>query len=146
METPTPSESIETFQGSATISVRLRSGAYEIVQVRELSVAEIPAYAAVLENEARAAELFCAKPQGWAESLSRESLVQIVEKGEELNLPFTVGWMQRKARRDLKVAQSLGADVSSLLAKIAEQVASRLAAGSQTSPSPQGTPQPNSAR
>src|SRR5712691_6213097 len=85
------------------ITVTKRDGSEEKVRVREFKVSELPAYAAVIDDEAKTVEMLCGKDAGWADSLTRESLVAVIEKGDELNLSFFIDWSTRRLNRTRKI-------------------------------------------
>lgn len=124
-------DSIAVFHGGVEIAVTHRDGRSESVLVRELNFEQVPQYAQILgEPEDKVAALFSGRPAEWINSLTRESVVAIVVQGEELNLPFTVGWMQRANARQSKIVGALGLDQQN---EIVKAVLSRLAASSPTS-------------
>lgn len=124
-----------SFSGGETILIRRNDGTEGAVLVRELPFAEVPTYARMLDAlEPDLAVLFTGLPAGEISALARESVVDIVIKGEELNLPFTVAWLSRQNARQAKIAGALGLDVDQLRSH-AQKSAS--GAGSPTSaPSP----------
>ena len=81
-------DSLTTALGGVTIDLIMRDGTREAVLVRQLPVSELAAYGIVLNDEPRAIELFCKKPDGWAECISMKSAEEIITTGEELNLSF----------------------------------------------------------
>lgn len=133
-ETPSnvvPMESLAAFYGGEEVSVMYRDGRTEAVLVRELNFLEVAQYAqsfGVPENQL--AQLFTGRDAEFVGSLSRQSVVDIVVKGEEMNLPFTVAWMRRQSDRQAKVVGILGLDQQDAIVKA---VVSHLAASSPTS-------------
>lgn len=55
----------------------------ESVTVRELGADEMLRYNGVIDFEGSTAELFCDKPQGWANTITRASLEKILKVGED---------------------------------------------------------------
>ncbi len=96
-------DELNTVLGGQQISTTKRDGSQETVLVRELSVSELPKYAAILDDESKTAELLCDKPEGWADSLTRESFVAVIAKGEEMNLSFFSDWMSRRLERNRRM-------------------------------------------
>jgi len=97
--------------GSIEVEVEYRpvgkeeKGKKELVKVRELGADEMLRYNATIDFEASTAELFCSKPNGWADSLTRESLLQVIALGEKDlgNLKYWSGWRTRQAARTEKL-------------------------------------------
>lgn len=94
---PTPAEVLHG--GIENVEAVLWDGSTEQVTVRMLPVREYEAFARVLENEPRMAEVLCAKPEGWGDSLRPDSLGRLVEEGERINADFFVPWFRRRAAR-----------------------------------------------
>lgn len=95
--TPTPGE---VLQGSIRgFDVTLWDGAVEKVDIRVLPVGEYETYARVMEQEARAAELFTGKPEGWGDTLRPDSLGNLIEEGERINAGFFEPWFRRRVAR-----------------------------------------------
>src|SRR5712691_276903 len=101
------------------ITVTKRDGSEEKVRVREFKVSELPAYAAVIDDEAKRVEMLCSKEAGWADSLTRESLVTVIEKGDEINLDFFIAWSARRLDRTRKILP----DFDAKLMEVAKQSA-----------------------
>ena len=68
-----------TLFGGTDLKATLRSGEKETVKVRELPIKDIQRYMSVFEDEARTVELFCDKPEGWADTLSRGSFEAVID-------------------------------------------------------------------
>lgn len=94
---PTPTEVL--LGGIPDHTVTLWDGTTETVSIRMLPVREYEAFARVLENEPRMAEIMCGKPEGWGDTLRPDSLGEIVTQGERLNADFFVPWFRRRAER-----------------------------------------------
>lgn len=71
----------------------------ESITVRELSPNEMLAYFQAIDFEGTCGELYCAREKGWADTITRESLTKIIEKGEGLNLAFLGAWRKRQFAR-----------------------------------------------
>ncbi|MFM8359022.1 MAG: hypothetical protein ACKOET_10760 [Verrucomicrobiota bacterium] len=94
---PKPAEILRG--GTNAFTVTLWDGFTEAVFVRMLPVGEYEAYARVLEDEPRAAEMFCAKPKGWGDTLRPDSLGALIEEGQRLNADFFGPWFRRRQAR-----------------------------------------------
>jgi hypothetical protein len=120
--------SIQTLLGGQEINVTHLDGTVEAVKVRQLPVKDMPRYMAVFEDVEKSAELFCAKPAGWAETITRESFKEIITVGEGLNLDFLEWHATGAQRRREKV-------MPGFTEKIMSAAISRLPNGSAALPS-----------
>ncbi len=68
-------------------------------EVRCLRIRDFPRLLSVVDDEGAAAEVYAGKASGWADTLSDESVVAVVEAGEKLNDGFFVPWVQRRIGR-----------------------------------------------
>ena len=116
--------SITTLLGGQEINVTHLDGTTETVKVRQLPIKDMPRYMACFEDEEKTVELFCAKPSGWAETLTRESFEEIITTGEALNLDFLERHAKRSQARREKV-------MPGLTEKIMSAAMSRLPNGSR---------------
>jgi hypothetical protein len=91
----------------------------EIVKVRQLPIRHMDKYLACFDDEAKAIELFCDKPEGWADSLTPASHNELIEKGQELNFPLFDGWYRRRMAR----AEMLSPGLTERLKEIVGNVA-----------------------
>lgn len=96
--TPGP-KPMETLLGHTDLTVTLLDGSTEQVQVRQLPIREYPAYLAAQLDEAAMVEMICAKPAGWADTLTHESIESIVTEGDRMNADFFGRWLQRRIAR-----------------------------------------------
>ncbi len=108
-------------------------GAAETVRVRQLKIGEYPQLLRGLDNEEAMAELYCAKPAGWAAGLPVQSLEAIVMEGERVNGDFFSRWVLRRLARQEKL-------VPGLAGKMADAVLQSQQANLAASPSPNGAP------
>lgn len=100
---------ITTLMGGSEMTAQKLDGTSETVKVRQLPVRLLQSYLLKLDDEAAAIELFCDKPEGWADTLTIESCAAIVTKGEELNSESFFAWLQRRvARQERLVPNSTG--------------------------------------
>jgi hypothetical protein len=140
---------LTTIIGGADVSVTYRqtepgSQSTETVHVRQLSVRDMQTYLGVYDDEAKSVELFCSKPDGWADSLTPDSHERVMEKGQELNLPFFESWYQRRLKRTETLMPGFRKKMESAAASAAQEATERarqLAAGNNGA----ATPSPSSA-
>jgi hypothetical protein len=92
---------LAAFQGAPlTVQVRAPDGSVQpfALQVRAIPARDYPQYLQVVNDELRAAEFVTGQPRGWADTLTPESLGELIELSEEINLGF-FSWVQRARRR-----------------------------------------------
>lgn len=111
---------------SATrLEVRLANGGTYLCTVKLLSVRGVLSYAEMARNPAALAELFTGEKAGWADSLTIESVFEVVEAGVRLNQPNFLSFRA-------------GGDRIALAAQDLEKAAERSGGGSPTSSSSPG--------
>lgn len=71
----------------------------EIVFLRQLPVRLLPQYLATIDDEAARLELLADKPAGWADKLTSDSHVELLEVGEGLNTDSFSAWLRRRVQR-----------------------------------------------
>lgn len=92
-------EELITVAGGVEVEVAFQNnGSKETVKVRQIPISKLQEYLNTLGNEAKTIELYCDKPQGWADTLTLESANRIADKGQELNGPFIEAWWKRQAK------------------------------------------------
>lgn len=74
-------------------------GKQEIVFLRQLPVRILPQYLATIDDEAGRLELIADKPAGWADKLTVDSHVELLEVGEGLNSDSFSAWLRRRVQR-----------------------------------------------
>lgn len=84
--------------GGEEITVLHQDGQEETVKVRLFKLAEFPEYLRLLENEEALAEFACEKSAGWGASLDLDSLLDVVDKVQELNFSRARRWGERRAK------------------------------------------------
>ena len=89
--------------GGVEISIIKLDGTAESVKIRLLKINQFSSYLQAVESEEKTAELLCDKEPGWAETISTESLLDIIEKGHEINFPSVFRWAERKANLNAKL-------------------------------------------
>jgi hypothetical protein len=88
-----------TIAGGVDLEVAFQNnGDREVVKVRQVPISKIPEFLLAMGNEARAIELYCDKPSGWADTLTVESANAVADTGQEINLPFLNAWWRRQAK------------------------------------------------
>lgn len=93
-----PAQNQQTvINGGEEIQINLADGTKETVKIRLLKISEFEKYLGVIDNEAKAAELLCDKPEGWADTLDIGSLLDIVDRGHEINFTNVYRWANRRA-------------------------------------------------
>ena len=83
--------------GGVSVSLKKNDGSSENVTVRLLKIKEFPDYLRLVDDEESLAEFLCGKESGWAQTLSVEDILNICEKGHELNFKNACRWGQRRA-------------------------------------------------
>ena len=83
--------------GGENIEITLLTGEKETVKVKLLKISQFEEYLRSIDNESAAAELLCGKEAGWGETVAPSSLMDIVEKGHDINFTNVCRWVERKA-------------------------------------------------
>ena len=83
--------------GGVSVSLKKNDGSSENVTVRLLKIKEFPDYLRLVDDEEALAEFLCDKESGWTQTLSVEDILNICEKGHELNFKNACRWGQRRA-------------------------------------------------
>ncbi len=84
--------------GGINLAVKTNAGAEETVTVRLLKIREFPDYLRLVDQEERLAEFLCNQPEGWAETLTVDSLLDICEQGHGINFKNACRWGERRAQ------------------------------------------------
>jgi hypothetical protein len=84
--------------GGIDLAVHTNAGAEETVTVRLLKIREFPDYLRLVDQEERLAEFLCDKSEGWAETLTVDSLLDICEQGHGINFKNACRWGERRAQ------------------------------------------------
>jgi len=82
-----------------TITVTKTDKSVELVEVKQLPVKKYPDLLAAVDDEPKTVEIFCDKPTGWSDSLTNESIEQLLEEGNALNRDCFSRWLQRRFAR-----------------------------------------------
>ncbi|QYY34617.1 hypothetical protein [Ruficoccus sp. ZRK36] len=96
METQNADNSI--LNGGSILNVCLVDDSEETVTVRLLKIREFPDYLRFVDQEERLAEFLCDKPEGWADTLTVDSLLDICEQGHGINFKNACRWGERRAQ------------------------------------------------
>jgi len=83
--------------GGEEIEITLLDGTAETVLVKLLKIKKFEDYLRVVDNEAAAAELLTGKEPGWGDTVSPDSLLDICEKGHDINFSSVYRWAARRA-------------------------------------------------
>ncbi len=89
-------DELTVLHGGIDLDVELRDGSKETVKVLQLSVRQLMRYADLQGNEAALVELYCAKDEGWDDTITYPSHVAIVQLGDRLNSPSFIDWASRR--------------------------------------------------
>lgn len=105
-----------TLLGGQDITVKLRTGASEIVTVRQISVREFPSLLEAIDDEPKTIEILTGKQVDWVDLLTHESHAELLKLGEEVNGGDFFNWLRRRVKRQEQlVPGSSGALGKSLL-------------------------------
>lgn len=92
-------DSMETLKGGREMVAYTIDRKTEIVFLRQLPVRLLPQYLATIDDEAARLELLADKPAGWADKLTADSHVELLEVGEGLNSDSFSAWLRRRVQR-----------------------------------------------
>lgn len=90
-------EDAQLITGGKSVLVEKRDGSSERVTVRELPIRQLTRLLELQDDEAALVELYCDKPEGWADALTSTAHEQVLEEGAGLNFPILERWLNRKA-------------------------------------------------
>ena len=99
-----PKIATATLVGHVEYIAKKDDGSTEVVKIQQLKIKQYPELVAVLGDEPAMAEFLCGKPAGWSDSLTNESLFEIVAEGEKVNQDFFLQWVPRRRARFEKIA------------------------------------------
>lgn len=135
----------QTMFGRAPIQVTGRNGETEQLHIRQLSIDEYPAYGDLLarSREYDLAGFYCGRDAAWAQTLQPESILEIIEKGDELNADFFGRWTRineaRMKRTNPRLFAELERRSNAALDNLARNLSDR---SSPISPSGAESPSP----
>lgn len=121
-----------TLAGGTEVEVRYRAGEPEKVLVRELPVKDYPRLLAALVSEERQAEIYCGKPEGWADTLTAASHHDVMQAGEALNKGPFFGWFDRRTEKTRRMQPK---EMDRLVATAQKEIEEALRNGSLKLPS-----------
>lgn len=125
-----------TLYGSVDVTATFTDGRTETVKVRQLSIRLVEKLAACRQDEAKAIELYCDKPEGWADTLTQASFTEIITKAEEINRDFFSQWLARQAARDKILPKPDMEQVAAILQVLPQQMLEGLMVPTLPSSSP----------
>ena len=140
---PTPDELLA---GGAAITVQVvNPGRQAILDerpfVRLIPVREYPKLRECLAEEERLVELYCAKPVGWAVSLTPESHERLVAEGRRLNAHFFDSWLlRRKTLEESLQSRIMGDFLDTAARELAGRMLEMQSASSSAVPPPPPAP------
>jgi len=70
-------------------------GTKSTVSVRTLRIKHFPDLLVAQLDMPVQAEIYAGKERGWADKIADESILEVIDRGEELNSDFFVLWLQR---------------------------------------------------
>jgi len=106
-------------KGGVEIDIEYQDGGKETVKVRQLPIRHMEKYLVCFDDEAKALELFCDKPAGWADTLAPVSHNDLIEKCQELNHPLFEGWYRRRMERTEILSPGVTAKLREMVGSIA---------------------------
>ena len=86
-------------KGGTELEVHLETGHREKVKVRLLPLVKMPDFFKGLDDDIFMIQLVTGKTKTFAESLTFESGMEIVEKAHDVNFPNALRWSKRRAER-----------------------------------------------
>lgn len=111
--------------GGEEIEITLLTGEKETVKVKLLKISKFEDYLRSIDNETALAELLCGKEPGWGDSVSPGSLLDIAEKGHDINFTSVYRWAERRT------------NVNEAMLPVAEKGKKLIAALPSSAPMPQ---------
>lgn len=112
--------------GGVDVSVKFKmDGRTESVRVRELSVDELPKFAAIQDDEVAMIELCTDKTAGWAKTVTRDSHVALIKAVEEVNGGFFQEWAERIQKREERLMPGITARKIEALTSAVAQAAGK---------------------
>ena len=72
---------IITIAGGVHMEVTHIDGSRETIKVRQIPATKIEAFMQKLSDESFSASIYCGKPQSWIDTLTQDSLNEVIEKG-----------------------------------------------------------------
>jgi hypothetical protein len=122
--------------GSVPFTVHKTDGTHEEVTVLQLPIRKFRDLQARLNDECAQLELYCNKPEKWAEQLTPTSHEGLLEVAEGINKDFFLRWVEREKKREALIPKpdpEQLAGMISALSKHDETLLSKLIAGAAPS-------------
>lgn len=120
---------LTTLLGGEPVTVTMRDGSQETVNLNVITIRQIPAFADALGDECSLIEMVTGKDPAWVDSLTPGSHADLVEKGRELNDPLLESWMERQ----MKTTGWAEGKLLPLMQKLSASPLMNFAAGQQSS-------------
>jgi hypothetical protein len=117
-------EDIITIAGGVEIEVTHLDGTIESVKVRQIPATRLEEFMTRLADESTSVRIYCDKEDGWADTLTHESVSDICNKGYEINESFLNAWCLRRAKWTEMMNVGIIADLQKKLASLNEALAS----------------------
>jgi hypothetical protein len=95
--------------GHVMYSADRTDGTKETIKIFALGLRDGRRYVDLLQanDEAGQVELFCKKRAGWSDTLTLESSVYILKRGQELNEDFLASWAERQKALAERLAEKM---------------------------------------
>jgi len=77
------------------VIVQMLDGSKQTVNVQTLRIKNFPALLAAQLDMPVQAEIYAGKESDWSDKVADESILEVIDAGEELNSDFFVLWLQR---------------------------------------------------
>jgi hypothetical protein len=100
-------------------------GTQEIVDLKQLPVRLLPQYLATIDDEASRLEMILGKPAGWADTITSDSHVELLEAGEGLNSDSFSAWLRRRVQRQEQLVPGSSGELGKQLLLSASPTGSR---------------------
>lgn len=134
-ETPSPAKDLQEFEiwneGRKRLVVRDQSGASHVVTLRKVGLRDMQALLEALGNEVMTAWLYLdpLEPRAldWLERLEPESLLDILEKGDQINGPLFERWWARQQKTLTAAGVDVQADLQNAIQVAQAEAAAKAA-------------------
>lgn len=92
-----------TLLGGVEVEVTKLDGTKETVRVGQLKIRQFQLFLEATDDESKLVEILTGKDAPWVDSLTPQSHVAVIEKGEAVNADFFAQWFRRKIERQKKL-------------------------------------------
>lgn len=114
-----------TLLGGEQMEVTTLKGEKEQIKVCQLPVSLFQAYLDSTDDEPRLISLLTGKPTDWVDTLTPDSCVALITKGEGLNGDFFGQWFRRKIQRQQKLMGEVPAELQKLGLSVSQNTSAR---------------------